>query len=308
LTGYGLRKKMIKKRKIFFIFSGILLLISILSISFWGLNSGIDFTGGSLLEVGFDRGRPAMEEVETALAELSLDSLIVQPSGKNDYIIRFQNIDEETHQSVIAELNNISAEKGITLEERRFDSIGPVIGQELRDRTFWAIGLSLFAIISYIAWAFRKVSWPVASWKYGLIAIITLFHDIIIVLGIFSILGRFLNIEIGVPFVAALMTILGYSVNDTIVIFDRVRENIAHSKHENFEEIVEHSVSQSYIRSINTSLTTLIVLGSIFFFGGATIKDFIMALIVGVFFGTYSSLFIASPLLVVLENFKHRKR
>jgi preprotein translocase subunit SecF len=298
---------MIKKRKIFFIFSGILLLISLFSILIWGLNLGIDFRGGSLLEVGFDKDRPTIEEVKTLLEEESLDSLIIQPSGENDFIIRFQNIDEETHQSIISILTSFSGERDIVLEEKRFDSIGPVIGQELKDKTLWAVVLSLFAIISYIAWAFRKISWPVASWKYGLVAIITLFHDIIIVLGIFSILGRFLNIEIGVPFVAALMTILGYSVNDTIVIFDRIRENITHSKHENFEEIVEHSVNQSYVRSINTSLTTLIVLAAIFFFGGETIKDFIMALIVGVFFGTYSSLFIASPLLVVLENLKHRK-
>jgi len=299
---------MIKKRKVFFIFSGILLLISIFSISIWGLNLGIDFTGGSLLEVGFDKNRPAIEDIRTSLEDQSLDSLIVQPTGENDFIIRFQNVDEETHQSIISSLRDLSVEKEIVLEEKRFDSIGPVIGQELKDKTLWAVMLSLFAIVSYVAWAFRKISWPVASWKYGLVAIITLFHDIIIVLGIFSILGRFLNIEIGVPFVAALMTILGYSVNDTIVVFDRVRENITHSKHENFEEIIGHSVSQSYARSINTSLTTLIVLSAILLFGGETIKDFIMALIIGVLFGTYSSLFIASPLLVVLENLKHRKK
>ena len=299
---------MIKKRKVFFIFSGILLLISIFSISIWGLNLGIDFTGGSLLEVGFDKNRPAIKDIHTSLEDQSLDSLIVQPTGENDFIIRFQNVDEETHQSIISSLRDLSVEKEIVLEEKRFDSIGPVIGQELKDKTLWAVMLSLFAIVSYVAWAFRKISWPVASWKYGLVAIITLFHDIIIVLGIFSILGRFLNIEIGVPFVAALMTILGYSVNDTIVVFDRVRENITHSKHENFEEIIGHSVSQSYARSINTSLTTLIVLSAILLFGGETIKDFIMALIIGVLFGTYSSLFIASPLLVVLENLKHRKK
>lgn len=294
---------MIKKRKIFFIFSGILLLISVVSLSFWGLNFGIDFTGGSLLEVKFSQERPAITKIKEALKEERLNSLIVQPSGEDSYILRFQEIEETVHNQVIAKLYTLDK----NLEEKRFDAVGPVIGEELKRRTFWAIILSLLAIISYIGWAFRKVSWPIASWKYGLIAVIALFHDIIIVLGLFSILGHFAHIEVGVPFVAALMTILGYSVNDTIVIFDRIRENLIKAHKEHFEDIIQHSVKQSYVRSINTSLTTLAVLISIFFFGGETIRDFIMALIAGIFFGTYSSLFIASPLLVVWENWKHRK-
>ncbi len=294
---------MIKKRKIFFIFSGTLLLISAISLSLWGLNFGIDFTGGSLLEVKFSQERPAITKIKEVLKEENLNSLIVQPSGEDSYILRFQEIEETLHSQVIAKLYTLDK----SLEEKRFDAVGPVIGEELKKRTFWAIILSLLAIISYIAWAFRKVSWPIASWKYGLIAVITLFHDIIIVLGIFSLLGRFTNIEIGVPFVAALMTILGYSVNDTIVIFDRIRENLIKAHKEHFEDTIEHSVKQSYVRSINTSLTTLAVLASIFFFGGETIRDFIMALIAGIFFGTYSSLFVASPLLVVWENWRHRR-
>jgi len=294
---------MIKKRNIFFIFSGALLLLGILSLSVWGLNFGIEFTGGSLLEVKFAEDLPTTSEIRDILAEEDISSLVIQPTGDDSYILRFQEIEEATHQQVFSRLQELNE----NVEEKRFDAIGPVIGEELKKRTLWAIIISLIAIVSYIAWAFRKVSWPIASWKYGLIAIITLFHDLLIVLGIFSILGRFFNIEIGVPFVAALMTILGYSVNDTIVIFDRVRENLIKAKNEHFEDIIQHSVSQSYIRSINTSLTTLVVLGSIFFFGGETIKDFILALIIGVSFGTYSSLFIASPLLVVWENLRHRR-
>ncbi len=293
---------MIKKRKIFFIFSGTLLLVSAISLFLWGLNFGIDFTGGSLLEVEFSQERPAIAKIKEVLKEENLNSLIVQPSGEDSYILRFQEIEETVHSQIITKLHALDE----NLKEKRFDAVGPVIGQELKKRTFWAIILSLLAIISYIAWAFRKVSWPIASWKYGLIAVITLFHDIIIVLGIFSVLGHFANIEIGVPFVAALMTILGYSVNDTIVIFDRIRENLTKAHKERFEDTIEHSVKQSYVRSINTSLTTLAVLISIFFFGGETIRDFIMALMTGIFFGTYSSLFIASPLLVVWENWRHR--
>lgn len=299
---------MIKQRKYFFIFSGVLLLLSAISLFLWQLKFGIEFTGGSLMEISFnDGGRPAISEIRSSLEEQNLTSLIVQPAGQNSYILRFQETDEKAHQDALNAVKALAEEKELLLTEERFDSIGPVIGNELKQRTLWAVFLSLLGIISYIAWAFRKVSWPISSWKYGLIAIITLFHDLIIVLGIFSLLGKFFNVEVGVPFVAALMTILGYSVNDTIVIFDRIRENLIKAHKEDFEEVVDKSVNQSLVRSINTSITTMIVLGTIFFFGGETIKDFIMALMIGIFFGTYSSIFIASPLLVVWENLRHRK-
>ena len=298
---------MLKKRNIFFIFSGSIILIGIISLFLWQLNLGIEFTGGSLSEIKFSQKIPSLKEVKAVLEKDNLHSLIVQPTGKDSFILRFQETDEKTHQKVLEDLRNFATKQGSKLEEKRYDSIGPIIGEELKRKTLWAIILSLIAIISYIAWAFRKVSWPVASWKYGVVAVITLFHDILIVVGIFSLLGRFFNIEVGVPFVAALMTILGYSVNDTIVIFDRIRENLSRAQKETFEEIVEKSVRQSYTRSINTSLTTIIVLLAVFFFGGETIRDFVLALIIGISFGTYSSLFIASPLLVVWENLKHRQ-
>ncbi len=298
---------MIKKRNYFFVFSGSLIAIAIVSLFLWQLNFGIEFTGGSLLEVKFNKAVPSLSEVKLQLKDDKLQSLTIQPAGQDSYLLRFQETDEAVHQKVLSELKALAKKKGATLEEKRYDAIGPVIGQELKRRTVWAVVFSLIAIIAYIAWAFRKVSWPIASWKYGLVAIITLFHDIIIVLGIFSVLGRFFNIEVGVPFVAALMTILGYSVNDTIVIFDRIRENLLRAHKETFEDIIEKSVRQSYMRSINTSLTTIIVLSSVFFFGGETIRDFILALIAGIFFGTYSSLFIASPLLVVWENWRHKR-
>jgi preprotein translocase subunit SecF len=297
---------MLKYRKIYFSFSIVLLVISIISLALWQLNFGIEFTGGSLLEVSFSKKVPEVGVIRKALEKESLESLVVQPTAQSTVILRFQEIQEETHQNVIGALQELAQEEQQDLEEKRYDAIGPVIGEELKRRTFWAIILSLIGIISYIAWAFKKVSWPIASWKYGLIAILTLFHDLIIVLGIFSILGRFANIEVGVPFVAALMTILGYSVNDTIVIFDRIRENLLKSYKEKFEDIINKSVRESYIRSLNTSLTTIIVLACIFFFGGATIRDFILALIAGIFLGTYSSLFVASPLLVMWESWKHR--
>ncbi|MBD3248256.1 protein translocase subunit SecF [Candidatus Falkowbacteria bacterium] len=285
--------KIIQKKKIWFIISGLLVASSIVFLSIWGLNFGIDFTGGSLLEVKFDENRPTVIETQDRLSSLNLDSLIVQPVGEKNMILRFQDTNEEKHQEVLVALGNV--------EEMRFDSVGPSIGAELKRRSVYAVIAVLVAIILYIAWAFRKVSKPVASWKYGLAAIVALFHDILIVLGTFAILGRFFNIEINTPFIAAILTVLGYSVNDTIVVFDRARENLPKSD-DNFEETVNASVNQTITRSINTSITTLLVLITILIFGGESIRDFVLALSIGVFIGTYSSIFLASPLLVSFEK------
>jgi len=240
-------------------------------------------------------------------------------------ILRFQDISEDKHQQTLEILNGLAASESETptiemdsstttfdvnldavgtareVEELRFDSVGPTIGQELKSRSISAMIIVIVAIVLYIAWTFRKVSKPVASWKYGISAIIALFHDVIITMGVFSILGEFYGVEINTAFVAAILTVLGYSVNDTIVVFDRVRENLPKSD-EDFEGTVNLSVNQTIKRSINTSLTTLIVLLSILFFGGTTIQDFVLALSIGVFVGTYSSIFLASPILVVWEK------
>jgi preprotein translocase subunit SecF len=273
----------------------------------WGLKFGIDFTGGSLLEVKFtDTNTISVQEVKDVLKDEKLLSLIVQPVGSDSFILRFQQPDEATHQKVLTDLKTLATSKKQNFEEKRYDSIGPVVGEELKRKTLWAIFLSAVGIISYIAWAFRKVSWPVASWKYGTTAVIALIHDLLIVSGIFSILGRFSNIEVGVPFVAALMTILGYSVHDTIVVFDRIRENLGRGAKEIFEATVDRSIVQTLVRSINTSLLTELALIAILFFGGETIRDFVLALIIGIFFGTYSSIFIASALLVSWENWRSK--
>ncbi|MEA3398817.1 MAG: protein translocase subunit SecF [Patescibacteria group bacterium] len=319
----------IQKRKIWLIFSSIMVAISIVFLAVWNLNFGIDFTGGSLLEVDYNNGQPTIDEVYQALGDLELESLTVQPVGETGMILRFQNISEEQHQEILTRLDRLRSSEeqadqaneslGINnssstdsdaqdekivltnLEELRFDSVGPSIGKELRQKSLNAIFLVLAAIVAYVAWVFREVSKPVASWKFGITAIIALFHDVMITLGVFAILGEFLNIEINTAFVAAILTVLGYSVNDTIVVFDRIRENLPKSE-EDFEGTVNTSVNQTITRSINTSLTTLLVLTSILIFGGATIKDFVLALSIGVFVGTYSSIFLASPLLVVWEK------
>lgn len=295
--------KIIQKRKIWLSFSTILVIVSIVSLFIWGLKFGIDFTGGSLLEVRFNEDRPTVIEVQEATKDLGLNSLVIQPVGEKGMILRFQEISEDKHQDIINALNTSSND---VVEELRFDSVGPSIGAELKKKSLYAIFAVLFFIIIYIALVFRKVSKPVSSWKYGLTAIIALFHDVIITLGVFSLLGYFYGVEINTPFVAAILTVLGYSVNDTIVVFDRIRENIPQSD-EDFENTVNTSVNQTITRSINTSLTTLLVLVSILVFGGESIRDFVLALSIGVFIGTYSSIFLASPVLVVWEKLKNSR-
>lgn len=312
----------INYRKIYFIISGVLVTISILAFGFWGLNLGIDFTGGSLLEIEYVDDRPEINEVQNRLSDLGLGDVVIQPIGDKSMLLRFKSVSEEEHQNILNKLRGNSAtvelteiigeeiikpveteQKSNEIIEKRFDSIGPVIGQELKKKTIYAISIALVVIILYIAWAFRKVSNPISSWKYGIIAIVALFHDMIIVIGIFVFLGKFCSVEINTPFAAAMLTILGYSVNDTIVIFDRIRENLKNYDY-NFENTINRSVNQNLLRSFYTSLTTLLVLCSLFFFGGETIKSFVLALIVGIISGTYSSIFLASPLLIVWEKFK----
>lgn len=301
----------IRQRKIWFSVSTILVVASIAVILALGLNLGIDFEGGSLMEIQFNEqvNRPTANEITQIFDTLQIGSVVTQSVGDRGAILRFKNVDEPTHQQILTTLNQAFVAEGVTeniIEEKRFDSIGPTIGAELKSKTIWAIIVVLLAIIIYIAWAFRKVSKPIASWKYGVVAIIALFHDIIITLGIFALLGKLYGIEINAPFVAALLTILGYSVNDTIVVFDRTRENLAKNMGEKFEDTVQKSVNEVITRSINTSFTTLFVLFSILLLGGETIREFILALIIGIAIGTYSSIFLASPLLVALEKFRSK--
>lgn len=272
---------------------------SILAIVLWGLNFGIDFTGGTLMELNFEGARPSNPAIREKLSTLGLEGLTIQPTGSSMVLLRTKEINEETHQIILEELGKLNP----NLEELRFESIGPTIGKELKKRAFLSIGLVLVLIIIYIAWVFRRISRPVSSWRYGVIAVAALFHDILITCGVFAALGHFLGAEIDTPFVAALLTILGYSVNNTIVVFDRTRENLLTGVRE-FAEVVNMSINQTLIRSFNTSLTTLLVLMAIYFFGGETIKYFILALIVGILAGTFSSAFIVSPLLVSWNNWK----
>jgi len=297
--------KIIQKRKIWLTISSVLVGLSIVFLALWGLNLGIDFTGGSLLEIKFLNERPAAEEVRAAVSELNLEGdIVVQLTSDQNMILRFQQIEEDTHQQIYSMLEEKYPDNA---QEERFEAIGPSIRKELRSKAIYSILVVILAIVLYIGWAFRKVSWPVKSWKYGIIAIIALSHDVMITLGVFAILGRFGGIEVGLPFVAALLTILGYSVNDSIVVFDRIRENLGRLVKTDFENIVNRSVNETVTRSINTSFTTLIVLLMVAIFGGASIQFFVLALMIGILSGTYSSIFLASPLLVVFERWGKEK-
>lgn len=291
-----------KYSKIYYAFSGILIIGAIASLIVFGLKFGIEFTGGSNMEVDFTQKRPSNEEISKSLSEFNLGDIIVQPTGDKGALLQFKGIDEATHQKVLAKLNTLAP-----LQEKSFQYIGPSIGQDLKNKTQIAIGLALLAITLYIAFAFRKVSRPVASWKYGVTSLIALFHDILIPLGVFSVLGKFYNVEITVPIVAALLTILGFSVHDTIVIFDRIRENILRAGMAEFSQTVDKSLNQTIGRSISTVITVLLVMASLFFFGGDTLKYFSLALIIGVTSGAYSSIFIASPLLVSWQKFSEKR-
>jgi len=298
--------QVIKRRNIWFTIEIITVILSIIFLIMWGLRPGMDFTGGSLLEIKFSQNRPDVGTLKDNLKEVEgLGSdFVVQPVGNDKMIIRFQNTEESMHQALLTKLNENY--QGVTQD--RYESIGPSIGKELKTKAFYAVFVAVLGIIIYIAWAFRKVSWPVKSWKYGLCAIIALIHDILVVIGVFALLGHFMNVEIDLPFIAALLTILGYSVHDTIVVFDRIRENLGRVVKTSFEDIVNRSINETFARSINTTVATLLSLIAIYLFGGESIKFFALALIIGITSGTYSSIFIASPLLVVWENFSRSKK
>jgi len=282
-----------KYSTVYYIFSGILVVATIASLFMFGLKFGIEFVGGSNMEVQFTSQRPLNEEINNALSEFDLGEITIQPISSNGAVLKFKGVDEAVHQQILSKINELAP-----ASEKGFQYIGPSVGRELRNKTELAIILALLAITLYIAFAFRKVSRPVASWKYGIASLIALFHDVLIPIGVFSVLGHFYNIEITIPIIAALLTVLGFSVHDTIVIFDRIRENIFRKGMGEFEETVNGSLNQTLGRSLTTTITTLIVLFAIYFFGGETLRYFSLALIIGITSGAYSSIFLAGPLLV----------
>lgn len=297
--------RIIQKRNYLFAFSLAILIPGMIAWSVWGLRLGIDFTGGSHLTVTFNAIRPPAPDIAAAITKLGYGSATAQTAGEHQADIRLPSVSNTQRQAILDALNKTYG----SVSEQSFDSIGPVIGRELLRRSVTALILVLIAIVLYISWAFRRVGvGPVPAYVYGLSAVLALFHDLLVVVGIFAILGHYLKIEIDSYFVTALLTVLGFSVHDTIVVFDRIRERLIRGTEQTYEETVNVSLNQTLVRSLNTSLTTLLVLTALELFGGTTIRNFILALLIGIASGTYSSIFVASPLLVVYERWKANRR
>ncbi len=284
-------------------FSVVLTIMCIIALAVFGLKLGIDFKGGTLTQVGFNNERPQVSDIQSVLNEKGFGGVHVQPAGEKSAIIRTGPQEKEEHDKLLKTLND---KFGVT--EEQFTSIGPVIGKELRSGAFIQLILVSLGIILYIAYAFRKVTRPVSSWRFSIAAILALLHDLFIVLGVFAVLGKFMGIEVDGLFVTAMLTILGFSVHDTIVVFDRIRENLRVRAGQSLSEIINSSISQTIVRSINTSLTVMFVLLSLFLFGGESIRFFVLALLVGIAVGTYSSIFIASPILLVWHHWDLRRK
>ena len=297
----------INNKKIFIYISIALVVISIGLLFVFPPKVGIDFKGGALTEVLYKTSRPAQTDLEAAFKLTNLDSILLQPTGDLGYIVKSRDLNEAEHALL---LKTLSLEDKNPLDEKSFNSIGPSVGRELTQKAIMAIILVSLGIICFIAFAFRKVSKPVSSWKYGFMAVVSLLHDVTIPIGLLAILSHYYGAEIDTLFVVAVLTILGLSVSDTIVIFDRIRENLRNQAAVakiNFNEIVGKSLEQSYVRSISTSLTVILVLLSLFFFGPVSTKYFALMLTVGMFFGTYSSIFLASPLLVWINELQQKR-
>lgn len=295
-------------RKFFYAFSLITVAVSIAAVAIYGLSFGIDFKGGSLLEVSYKGERPAVSLIKEKLATLSLGDYSVREANNDAFIIRTKSISDAEKNTL---LQTITLDASNTPQEKIFNTVGPTLGKELQNRAAFAILIVILSIVLFIAFAFRHVSKPVSSFKYGLVAIIALVHDVILPLGFFAILGHFYGLEVDTLFVTALLVVLGYSINDTIVIFDRIRENLRATKDgerdSQFENIVGRSLSETFGRSINTSLTVLLALVILYFVGGESTHSFSLALLVGVTAGTYSSIFLAAPILVSFKKLQDKK-
>lgn len=291
----------IGKKYFYFILSLLIIIPGIVSLVLFGLRLSIDFTGGSRMEYSIAK-HPSNEEVKKVIASQGIEASSIQQS-KDSYLIRAKPISQEQNQKIQLALS----EKFGKIEEKKFETVGPTIGAEIAQNAVKAVLLASVLIVFYIVWSFRKVPKPAGSWRFGICAIIALLHDVLVVLGIFSLLGHFLGIEIDALFVTALLTVIGFSVHDTIVVFDRIRENLKRMAGAPFAQIVNDSILQTLGRSLNTSLTVILVLIALLLFGGESIRWFVVALLVGIASGTYSSIFNASPLLVVWEEWREKK-
>lgn len=299
--------KIIQRRKIWYLISTVLIIPGILALFIWGLRVGIDFAGGSMVEIQITNNQKPIgtDEIRALVSKTEVENLAVQSSGKNQFLLRYKKPiqakikDTELVDKIIATIKDKVGETRAI----RFENVGPIVSHELTKKAIIAVSIASLMLIIYIAWAFRGVANSQASsWRMGIFAVVALVHDLLFVVGSFSILGHFLPIfEVDALFITALLTILGYSINDTIVVFDRIRENIRRMPGRPLEEIINAAINQTLARSLNTSIILFFVLLALFFLGGKSINSFVLALLLGTVTGTYSSIFVASPLLVSFQ-------
>lgn len=297
----------IRHRLAFFALSALISVASLGALLGYGLNIGTDFTGGSLVEIRYEGVRPAPDVLARNLEDAGFSGFSLRESGDNGYTLRAAALTDEQRQNLPA----IFSHQNGTAFVDQLSEVGPTIGVELRNKAYLALGLVMLCILCFIAFAFRKVSKPVSSWVYGLIALITLAFDVLIPLGAFAVFGYLWGAQVDTLFVTAILTILGYSVHDTIVVFDRTRENLRineeKGRKEDFTETAGRALNQTFVRSMNTSITTLASLLALYFVGPESTQDFALTLLVGIVAGTYSSIFLATPLLVAVERVRSKK-
>ena len=294
----------IKYRNWFFALSLLIIIPGIIALSMWRLRLGIDFAGGTLWEMKFAKESIETSQIHQVLNLEKAEVSSIAATSQNSFLVRLKVTDEAKINDLKAKLTKDFGK----IEDVRLETVGPIISKELTRKAATAVLISILAIVAYVTWAFRRVPKPASSIAFGICTIIALVHDVIVVVGIFAILGHFLAIEVDSLFITALLTVIGFSVHDTIVVFDRIRENLGKYSEFPFEELVNHSLLQTLGRSLSTSLTVVFVLLALLLFGGASIRNFVLALLIGIVSGTYSSIFNASPLLVVWNKMQNRSR
>lgn len=301
IGAYEIMIPFIKYKKFFLILTIIITVASIVAIAAYGLRPSIEFTGGSIMEIGYKDARPDNQKIVDSLKGLDLKDVSVYTVDEKGTSIRTEALNEETHQKVLQALAGTG-----TFEEKSFETIGPVIGRELSSKMTLLVVLSLLAMLVYIAVAFRNVPGPVNSWNYGFASFAILCHDVLVPLGVFAVLGALYGVQITIPIITALLTVVGYAINNVIVVYDRIRENLLRDRKSPFDEIANRAVNQTLTRQINTSVATLLPVFAIYFWGGESLKYFSLALILGIVTGTYSSIFLASQLLVAWMDRKSK--
>lgn len=295
----------IGKKNWYFLFSLLVIIPGLLALLFWGLPLSIDFTGGTQMTFTFSKSvnQQTVDSVKSIFVKEQATVVTTQSSG-NSLTVKTKPLNEEQDAAILKDLNT----KYGSVKQEEYATIGPVIGKEITQNALKAIVFASLLIVLYIAWSFRKVPKPASSWRFGICAIVALIHDVLVVVGIFSILGHFFGIEVDSLFVTAILTVIGFSVHDTIVVFDRIRENLRRVVGVPFGQVVNDSILQTLVRSLNTSLTALLVLFTMLIFGGETVKWFIVALLIGITSGTYSSIFNAAPLLVLWQEWEEKRK